>query len=309
MPSTGTTSEDQLSAQVYARVDPEQKLELVETFRTKGEVVAVTGDGVNDAPALKRADIGVAMGRGSDVAREAADMVVTDDNLATIVTAIREGRGIYDNIRKVVDYLVAGNLSEITVVVSCLLLFPSLGIPLLPLQLLWVNLLTDGLPALALGLDPADPDLMLRAPRMATARILSGRRTAILFARGLLIAGAAVGALAVARFGWAEPWTHARALMFTVLVVAHLLYAFVVRRPTAPASAWLPVSIALGIALQLGIVLWAPAHAVFGTADLSVREWVLVLIGGVLPVGVMLTTGTARRIHRRVTGVAPGVTP
>jgi Ca2+-transporting ATPase len=286
----GIGSEDLPSATVYARVDPDQKLELVEAFQARGHVVAVTGDGVNDAPALKRADIGVAMGRsGSDVAREAADMVITDDNLATIVAAIREGRGIYDNIRKVVDYLVAGNLSEITVVVSCLLLFPALGIPLLPLQLLWVNLLTDGFPALALGVDPADPALMLQPPRAARSRLLSGRRAANLFGRGLLIASSAVGSLAVARFAWDEPWAHARAVMFTVLVVAHLLYAFAVRRATAPASAWLPVSVVLGIVLQLGIVVWAPAHEVFGTASLSPREWLLVLIGGILPVTVMFT--------------------
>src|SRR3990170_8475807 len=113
-------------------------------------------------------------GTGSDVSREAADLVVTDDNLATIVTAVREGRGIYDNIRKVVDYLVAGNLSEISVVVGALLLFPDLGVPLLPLQLLWINLLTDGLPALALSVDPADPGLMTRPPRQRSDGLLAG---------------------------------------------------------------------------------------------------------------------------------------
>jgi Ca2+-transporting ATPase len=288
--------EDLLFAPIYARVDPHEKLRLVEAFQAKGDVVAVTGDGVNDAPALKRADIGVAMGRaGSDVAREAADMVVTDDNLATIVTTVREGRGIYDNIRKVVDYLIAGNLSEITVVVSCLLAFPGLGIPLLPLQLLWVNLLTDGLPALALGVDPADPALMLRPPRPARAGLLSGQRAAMLFGRGLIIAGSAVGSLAVARYAWAEPWAHARAVMFTVLVVAHLLYAFAVRRPRAPAGKWLPASVGLGIALQLGIVVWSPAHALFATAALSLREWVLVLIGGTLPVGAIFALQAPRR--------------
>ncbi|HXF72571.1 MAG TPA: HAD-IC family P-type ATPase, partial [Actinomycetota bacterium] len=137
--------EDPLAVPVYARVDPDQKLALVEALQRGGHVVAVTGDGVNDAPALRRAEIGVAMGRrGTDVAREAADMVITDDDLATIVHAVREGRGIYDNIRKVVEYLVGGNLSEIAVVVGALALFPALGVPLLPLQLLWINLLTDG---------------------------------------------------------------------------------------------------------------------------------------------------------------------
>jgi Ca2+-transporting ATPase len=291
---------DPLSYAVYARVDPDQKLALVETLQGRGHVVAVTGDGVNDAPALRRADIGVAMGRtGSDVAREAADMVMTDDDLATIVAAVREGRGIYDNIRKVIDYLVAGNLSEITVVVLGLALFPELGVPLLPLQLLWVNLLTDGLPAVALGLDPPDPSLMRRPPRPGTDRLLGGRRSALLAARGALIASFALGALVVARFAWGEPWHHARAVMFTVLVFAHLLYAFVVRtndfrRPLlwVSSNGWLLFAVAAGISLQVLIVAWPAAHGLFGTAPLSAREWLLVVLAGVLPAGIMLALRT-----------------
>jgi P-type Ca2+ transporter type 2C len=277
---------------VYARVDPGQKLALVEALRARGQVVAVTGDGVNDAPALRRADIGVAMGRsGSDVAREAADMVITDDNLATIVTAVREGRGIYDSIRKVVDYLVAGNLSEITVVVVALLSFPALGVPLLPLQLLWVNLLTDGLPALALGMDPVDPGVMTRPPRRPDERLLGIRRLRLLAPRGALIAAAALASLVVARFLWHEPWPHARALMFTVLVVAHLLYAFAARLPTRGwlTNPWLLGAVASGILLQLAIVAWPAAHDVFGTASLSLREWVLAAVAGLLPTAIMLT--------------------
>lgn len=282
--------DDPASVPVYARVTPSQKLALVEGLQVARHVVAVTGDGVNDAPALRRADIGVAMGRsGSDVAREAADMVVTDDNLATIVEAVREGRGIYDNIRKVVDYLVAGNLSEITVVVTGLLLFPGLGVPLLPLQLLWINLLTDGLPAIALGVDPVDPTLMSRQPRSRGGHLLSPRRLAFLFRRGLIIAGASVGSLAVARFVWHEPWGHARALMFTVLVTAHLLYAFAARQPSRGilANRWLLAAVAGGIALQIAVVAWPAAHQVFGTAHLSLREWLLVVGAGILPVSLM----------------------
>jgi P-type Ca2+ transporter type 2C len=286
--------EDPTLVPVYARVDPGQKLALVEALRARGQVVAVTGDGVNDAPALRRADIGVAMGRsGSDVAREAADMVITDDNLATIVTAVREGRGIYDSIRKVVDYLVAGNLSEITVVVVGLLAFPALGIPLLPLQLLWINLLTDGLPALALGVDPVDPGVMARPPRRPDQRLLGIRRLRLLALRGALIAGAALGSLVVARFVWHEPWPHARALMFTVLVGAHLLYAFAARLPTRGwlTNPWLLGAVASGILLQLAIVAWPAAHDVFGTASLSPREWVLAAGAGSLPTAIMLTVG------------------
>jgi Ca2+-transporting ATPase len=282
--------EDPATVPVYARVTPSQKLDLVEGLQAARHVVAVTGDGVNDAPALRRADIGVAMGRsGSDVAREAADMVVTDDNLATIVEAVREGRGIYDNIRKVVDYLVAGNLSEITVVVTGLLLFPALGVPLLPLQLLWINLLTDGLPAIALGVDPVDPTLMSRPPRPRSERLLSARRLAFLFARGLIIAGVSVGSLAVARYAWHEPWAHARALMFTVLVTAHLLYAFAARQPSRGilGNRWLLAAVAGGILLQAVVVAWPAAHQVFGTARLTLREWLLVAFGGTLPLLLM----------------------
>lgn len=294
--------DDPLSVSVYARVDPDQKLALVEALQARSHVVAVTGDGVNDAPALRRADIGVAMGRtGSDVAREAADMVMTDDDLATIVEAVREGRGIYDNIRKVIDYLVAGNLSEITVVVLGLALFPELGVPLLPLQLLWVNLLTDGLPAVALGLDPSDPSLMSRPPRPRKDRLLAGRRSALLAARGGLIASFALGALVVARFGWDEPWDHARAVMFSVLVLAHLLYAFVVRthdlhRPLRwlLSNGWLLFAVATGIFLQLLIVAWPAAHELFGTAPLTAREWVLVVLAGVIPAGIMLAPAARR---------------
>ena len=276
--------EDPLAVRVYARVDPGDKLALVEALQARGHVVAVTGDGVNDAPALKRADIGVAMGRGSDVAREAADMVVTDDNLATIVTAVREGRGIYDNIPKVVDYLVAGNLSEITVVVAGLLFFPALGIPLLPIQLLWINLLTDGPPAIALGADAAEPGLMSRSPRRRDENLLGAAHSGALALRGLAIASATIGSLAVARFAWHEPWPQARTMMFTVLVVAHLLYAYAVRKPGTGRNLGLLAAIAGGIALQVLVVAWPAAHAVFGTVSLGARDWVAATGMGALPV-------------------------
>jgi len=281
---------DPLAVPVYARVDPDQKLALVEALQARGEIVAMTGDGVNDAPALRRADIGVAMGRrGSDVAREAGDMVVTDDNLATIAMAVLEGRGIYDNIRKVVDYLVAGNLSEIIVVLAGLFLFPEMGVPLLPLQLLWINLLTDGLPAIALGADVVHEGLMDRPPRRASERLLGARRVARLLGRGILIAGASLGSLALARFFWNEPWAHARWLMFNVLVTAHLLYAFAARIPARATlremlpNAWLVLAVGLGLGLQILIAIWPAAHGLFGAAALGPREWVLALAAGSIP--------------------------
>lgn len=284
--------DDPMSAPVYARVDPDEKLALVRALQEAGQVVAVTGDGVNDAPALRRADIGVAMGRsGSDVAREAADMVVTDDNLATIVTAVREGRGIYDNIRKVVEYLVAGNLSEILVVVTGLLFFPGLGVPLLPLQLLWINLLTDGFPALALGVDPVDPTLMDRPPRSRTDHLLSLPKVGRLLGRAVLIAGAAIGSLMIARFAWEEPWSHARATMFSVLMTAHLLYAFAVRHPAGGkrvrSNPWLIAAVGTGIGLQALVVGLPALRPLFGTASLTLREWALVAVAGAVPALIM----------------------
>jgi Ca2+-transporting ATPase len=281
--------EDPLATAVYARVEPEQKLDLVEALQRRSLVVAMTGDGVNDAPALHTADIGVALGaRGSDVAREAADMVITDDNLATIVVAVREGRGIYDNIRKVIDYLIAGNLSEISVVVAALLLFPGLGVPLLPVQLLWVNLLTDGLPAIALGLDRAHPTLMADPPRRREAQLLGPRRVGLLAARGAAIAAACIAALAL-DLGWGQPVEHARTVLFTTLVTAHMAYAFVARRrPTRVKGrepgigGWfgtplLVAAVGGGLALQWVIVTWSVAHGVFGTVALDARDWILIV--------------------------------
>jgi len=286
---------------IYARVDPGQKLELVEALQAGGHVVAMTGDGVNDAPALRRADIGIALGqRGSDVAREASDMVVTDDDLATIVAAVREGRGIYDNIRKVVDFLVAGNLGEILVVVGGLLAFPGLGVPLLPLQLLWINLLTDGMPAIALGVDPIRGDLMRRPPRPRQARLLAWSRLRPLLLRGALIAAATLAALAAAR-GWLDaPWERARAVMFTTLVLAHLLYAFNVRPGSGGpfSNRWLLLAVAGGLVAQLLVVLTPALQGPFGTVTLSGREWLLVAAAGILPALLIgLTTAVGVRLR------------
>src|SRR3970282_1356144 len=149
---------------VHARATPEDKIRIVREWKARGAIVAMTGDGVNDAPALREAHIGIAMGRtGTEVTREASDMVLSDDNFASIVAAVREGRGIFDNIRKTLVYLLAGNAGELAVMLSPAVL--GLPLPLLPLHLLWINLVTDGLPALALVMDPPDSDLLKRPPR------------------------------------------------------------------------------------------------------------------------------------------------
>ena len=171
---------------VYARVSPEHKLRIVRAWRKKGHVVAMTGDGVNDAPAVKEADIGVAMGiTGTDVTKEVSDMVVTDDNFASIVAAVEEGRGIYDNIQKFVHYLLSCNAGEILVMFLSSLI--GMPVPLLPIQILWVNLVTDGLPALALGVDPIDKDIMRRKPRNVSERVITSDRVRLMLGQGLVI--------------------------------------------------------------------------------------------------------------------------
>lgn len=308
----GGIPSDPLAVSIYARMEPAQKLDLVQALQERGEVVAMTGDGVNDAPALRTADIGVALGeRGSDVAREAADMVVTDDDLATIVTATRVGRGIYDNIRKVVDYLVAGNLSEIGVVVGALFLMPGLGVPLLPLQLLWINLLTDGLPALALGNDRHDPGLMHQPPRPRTAHLLGRHRLIHLTVRGGLMATACLATGLMASTLNGDDPDHIRTVLLTTLVLIHLLYAFVARQPAKASlhdpmakagwlgTRWLVAAVAGGLGLQFLIVTWSPAQAVFGTTTLSGADWVLVMAGAAA--GLVVTV-----IHRRVGGGSEG---
>lgn len=209
---------------VYARVTAEHKLRIVRAWKTRGAVVAMTGDGVNDAPALKEASIGIAMGiTGTEVTKEAADIIITDDNFASIVAAVEEGRGIYDNIAKTLEYLLAGNVAELIVMLGAILL--GWPLPLLPLHLLWINLVTDGLPALALAADPIDSGVLDRPPRRSQAELLNRdffERT--LFA-GLLTAGVTFGVFAYELY-IDNSLEQARNAAFTALVIAELLRAF-----------------------------------------------------------------------------------
>ena len=281
--------DDPTDVGVYARVAPGQKLALVDRLQAHEHTVAMTGDGVNDAPALQSADIGVALGgKGSDVARAASDLVITDDDLATIVAAIREGRGIYDNLRKVIDYLVASNLAEVTVVIATLLVLPGFGVPLFPLQLLWINLLTDGLPALALGVDPVDEDLMRRPPRRGSARLLDVAHLRQLTSRAVVIAAGALTALWLARVqGLDTP--EARTVLFTSLVVAQVLYAFVVsRRPfSGERNRWLYASAAGALALHAVILVVPAAAVVFDTVLPSAPALGAIAVGGLVPPAVL----------------------
>ncbi len=282
---------DPTSVDIYARVDPDQKLELVTRLQGLGHTVAMTGDGVNDAPALRRADIGVALGEtASDVAREAADLVITDDDLATIIAAVREGRAIWDNLRKVIDYLVTSNLAEVMVVVATILLVPALGVPLFPLQLLWINLLTDGLPALALGVDPVSTDVMAQQPRRRDSQLLDMPHLRRLASQSVVLAVGALAALLAAHHVLELEADAARTVLFTTLVLAQVIFAFVVRgrgqRPAEP-NRWLRRSALAALLLQALIIVFPPAQTVFRTVVPPLGGWILILVGGVLAPGLL----------------------
>ncbi|MEJ2541268.1 MAG: cation-transporting P-type ATPase [Gemmatimonadota bacterium] len=266
---------------VFSRVSPEEKLRIVDALRDSGEIVAMLGDGVNDAAALKRADVGVAMGiRGSDVAKETADVVLEDDRFATVAVAVEEGRVIFDNIRKFVFYLFGCNVAEILVVTGATV--AGLPLPLLPLQILWLNLVTDTFPALALAVEPAEPDVMTRPPRDPDAGILSRRFVASLTLFAVLITGATLGA-----YLWGlETGSVERAvtLAFMTLALAQLFHlgnarsrSRVVRPSRAFANRWALGAVALVLALQLLAVYWAPLAGLLGTVPLGMTEWGVVL--------------------------------
>lgn len=223
-----TERERMLAAPIFARVDPTQKLDLIALHQAAGMVVAMTGDGVNDAPALKKADIGVAMGqRGTQVAREAADMVLKDDAFNTIVLAIHQGRVIFDNIRKFVLYLMSCNVSEVMVVALATL--ANAPLPLLPLQILYLNLITDVLPALALGVGPGDPRIMARPPRPENEPILTRRYWMAIAFYGALITAAVLGAFALALFWLEARIEEAVTVSFLSLAFAQLWHVFNMR--------------------------------------------------------------------------------
>ncbi len=243
---------------VYARVTAEHKLRIVRAWKATGAVVAMTGDGVNDAPALKEASIGIAMGlTGTEVTKETADIIITDDNFASIVAAVEEGRGIYDNISKTLAYLLAGNAGELLVMLFAALI--GWPLPLLPLHLLWINLVTDGLPALALAADPIAPDVLERPPRRAQAELLNREFLVLTLFTGFLTASVALGAFAY-EFYIDASVEQARDAAFTTLVFAELLRAFGARSSTR--TIWqlglfsnlkLFAIVALGFSLQYGI--------------------------------------------------------
>jgi Ca2+-transporting ATPase len=267
---------------VVARVAPGHKVRIVQALRRDGQVVAMTGDGVNDAPALKAADIGVAMGvTGTEVTKEAAAMVLTDDDFATIVRAVRAGRTIYANIVKFVRFQLSTNLGAIMTLVGAQV--AALPVPFTALQVLWVNLIMDGPPAMALGVDPPARDTMSRRPRVASDRILGGRRLGVLVAYGAVMAAGTLGVLTWAQTTYTED--AALALTFTTFVLFQLFNVFNARSEHLSVFSretlrngrlWLAVAGVL--VLQVLAVHWDPVQTVFGTADLAVGDWVVAVL-------------------------------
>jgi len=287
-------SDDELYAivekvSVYARVSPEHKLRVVRAWRKHGQIVVMTGDGVNDAPAVKEADIGVAMGiTGTDVTKEVSDMVITDDNFASIVSAVEEGRGIYDNIKKFIHYLLSCNAGEILVMfVSSLV---GLPVPLLPIHILWVNLVTDGFPALALGVDPVDPDIMHRAPRKQNEGVITKKSLILLLFQGSFIALCSLFAFIFVLFIEKEGIERARTAAFIVLACSQLVHSFNCRSMTSSlfkigifTNKKLILATAVSFVLQVAVVYVPFLQKIFKTQALSLFDWGLVLIVSTFP--------------------------
>lgn len=290
---------------VFARVSPEHKLRIVKALQNIGHVVAMTGDGVNDAPAIKASDIGISMGKGgTDVAKEASALILSDDNFATIVAAIEEGRSIYDNIRKFVRYLLASNVGEIITMFLAMLM--GLPLPLLPIQILWVNLVTDGLPAIALGVDSAEDDIMQKPPRNVKESI---------FARGLgwkiISRGVMIGVMTLAVFWFTlqtDPTnlTKAQTMAFTTLVMAQLIHVFDCRSVDRGIFArnlfgnmWLVASVAVSIILMLVVMYVEPLQPVFKTVPLDFKDWMMVLTAAAIPTFALAANRAGRKAAKK----------
>ncbi|RKD31804.1 calcium-translocating P-type ATPase, SERCA-type [Thermohalobacter berrensis] len=285
---------------VYARVSPEHKVRIVKAWQTHGKIVAMTGDGVNDAPALKRANIGCAMGiTGTDVSKEASDMILTDDNFTTIVAAVEEGRTIFDNIKKSIHFLLSCNIGEVVALFIAILL--NLPSPLIPIHILWVNLVTDSFPALALGVDPAEPDIMKRKPRDPKKGIFAEGLGNSIIVHGIIVA---LVTLLAFNIGRKIDITTGRTMAFTTLAFSQLVHSFNVRAKDESilyvgffSNKYLIGGVLVSTVLMLGVVFIPFLRNIFKLTLLTVNQWFYIITFSVLPLIIVeLYKGIMRRI-------------
>ncbi|MCH7568000.1 MAG: calcium-translocating P-type ATPase, SERCA-type [Nanoarchaeota archaeon] len=283
---------------IFSRVEPGHKMRIVELLQKEGNIVAMTGDGVNDAPALKKADIGIAMGiKGTDVAKETSDMILLDDNFVSIVSSVEEGRGIYENIKKFVNYLLSSNIAEVLVIFLAILF--GWHLPMTAIMLLWINLVTDGLPALSLSVDPSPKDLMKRQPKKVRERIMNKSMTFNVLYVAILITIAVLGLFYWAMISYGsvdmEDGFYVRKIQtiaFTAIIVMEFVRLYTVRSEYHLgifSNKYLVLAVVLSIALQL-IVIYTPLNVFFGTTYLSVKDW-LAIIGASAGVFVLNVIG------------------
>jgi len=263
---------------IYARVNPLHKLRIVDALKKKGHVVAMTGDGVNDAPALKRSDIGIAVNSGTDVSKEASDMILLDNNFSSIVNAIKEGRAIYNNIIKFILYLLSSNIGEVLIIFTAVLI--GLPLPLIALQILWINLVTDGLPALALSIDPMEKNIMDKKPRSKKDSILSKYRILLMATIGIIMAA---GTLLLFKKSLANSYAYATTIAFTSVVFYEMFNVLSFKSETSSVinksifnNKYLILAILSSIALQL-LVIYTPLSSIFETSKLPLNSWLIII--------------------------------
>ncbi|MBC7795224.1 MAG: cation-transporting P-type ATPase, partial [Clostridia bacterium] len=301
---------------IHARATPEAKLTIVRSWKQQGAVVAMTGDGVNDAPALRQADIGIAMGvRGTEIAKESADMIITDDNFATIVAAVEQGRIVVQNTMRFIHYLFSSNFSEIFLVFSTIAL--GWPLPLGVLQILWVNLITDIFPAMALALEPSAPDVMTQMPRDPKAPIMTWQFGWLLAWQGLVLAGCALGAFAIGMrwYGREGPGLpHAITIAFMTLALTQVFHAFNARSRTRSLFAsksrtnpWLWGSTALCMGLQVAAVTIPALRSVLHTTPLTLADCLLIASAASVPMIVIELVKLTRHLRARDLIAAPSI--